>query len=64
MLQLPTDSVKDANDEKVSELELDDAVKEVYKLHQEARRALEENRRYCNDLLNQQYTVLYPFFIC
>lgn len=41
-------------------MELEDAEKEVCMLEQEARRALEENKRYCKHLSNkkQKYTYL------
>ena len=50
MLQSLDTSLKDLGNGKVRQMELEDAEKEVCRLEQEARRALEENKRYCMDL--------------
>ncbi|XP_044071420.1 uncharacterized protein C6orf118-like isoform X2 [Siniperca chuatsi] len=47
-------SHEDLGNGKVREMELEDAEKEVCRLEQEARRALEENIRYCKDLSNKK----------
>ncbi|KAG8000021.1 hypothetical protein GBF38_002142 [Nibea albiflora] len=48
----PNTSLKDLGNGKVREMELEDAEKEVSRLEQEAREALEENKRVRNELQN------------
>lgn len=43
-------------------MELEDAEKEVCRLEQEARRALEENKRYCKDLSTKKS--IYNYILC
>lgn len=43
-------------------MELEDAEKEVCMLEQEARGALEENKRYCKHLSNKTKTKKYTYF--
>lgn len=52
MLQAPNTSLEDLGNGKVTEMELEDAEREVRRLEQEARRALQENRRVRNDSQN------------
>lgn len=53
MLQSSNTALEGLVNSKVREMELEDAEKEVSRLEQEARRALEENKRYCKDLSNK-----------
>lgn len=59
MFQSLDTSLKDLGNGKVQQMELDDAEKEVYRLEQEARIALEENKRYCKALSTQKKVYIY-----
>lgn len=58
MLQLLKTSLEDVGNGKLREMELEDAETEVCRLEQEARRALEENCRYCTNLCTSMCVLL------
>lgn len=60
MSQSLNTSLEDIVSGKVREMELEDAEEEVFRLEQEARGALEENKRYCKDLSNKRKHI----FLC